>query len=108
MIFGLSTAVSAQNKYSLEQCKTLALQNNTRIKNSQTGTGSLETGKKAAFTNYFPKISATGMAFRFNDPLFKFNMPGGNLPVYDGNPANLATATQFAYFPAFLLKCSTK
>jgi outer membrane protein TolC len=25
---------------------------------------------------------------------------GGNLPVYDGNPANLLTATQFAYFPS--------
>ena len=25
---------------------------------------------------------------------------GGDLPVYDGNPANLASATQFAYFPS--------
>jgi outer membrane protein TolC len=31
------------------------------------------------------------------------NIPGGNLPVFDGNPANLATATQFAYFPGMAL-----
>lgn len=108
MIFGLSTAVSAQNKYSLEQCKTLALQNNAQIKNSQLELEASKQVKKAAFTNYFPKISATGMAFRFNDPLFKFNMPGGNLPVYDGNPANLATATQFAYFPGISLEMLDK
>jgi outer membrane protein TolC len=108
MIFGLSTAVSAQNKYSLEQCKTLALQNNARIKNSQLELEASKQVKKAAFTNYFPKVSATGMAFRFNDPLFKFDMPGGNLPVYDGNPANLATATQFAYFPGISLEMLDK
>ena len=33
------------------------------------------------------------------NPLLKLNMEGGNLPVYDGNPAHLLTATQFAYMP---------
>lgn len=103
LLLGLNNFVSAQNKYSLEQCKTLALQNNTMIRNSNLEIEASKQVKDAAFTNYFPKVSATGMAFRFNEPLFKYSIPGGNLPVYDGNPANLATATQFAYFPGISL-----
>jgi outer membrane protein TolC len=34
-----------------------------------------------------------------NDYLLQSEIPEANLPVYDGNPANLATASQFAYFP---------
>ena len=48
------------------------------------------------------------MKFKFNDPLVKFDMPGGNLPVYDGNPANLSTATQFAYYPGVSLSLLDK
>ena len=32
--------------------------------------------------------------------LFQIANQGGNLPVYDGNPLHLMTATQFAYFPS--------
>ena len=35
-------------------------------------------------------------------------MPGGDLPVYDGNPANLPAATQFAYFPGISLSLLDK
>lgn len=108
LIVGLSAAASAQNKYSLEQCKTFALQNNSQIKNSNLDIDASKQIKKAAFTNYFPKVSATGMAFRFNDPVFKYDMQGGNLPVYDGNPANLATATEFAYFPGISIALMDK
>jgi outer membrane protein TolC len=31
--------------------------------------------------------------------MMEMELPGSNLPVYDGNPANLPGATQFAYFP---------
>lgn len=93
----------AQNNLTLEKSKELATKNNIQIKNGILEIEASKQVKKAAFTNYFPKVSATGMAFRFNDPLVKFNMPGGNLPVYDGNPANLATATQVAYFPGISL-----
>ena len=60
--------------------------------------------KKGAFTNYFPKASAGFAALKMNDYLIKGNIPEMNLPVYDGNPANLETATQFAYFPATSVK----
>jgi multidrug efflux pump subunit AcrB/outer membrane protein TolC len=99
LVLGLNNYVSAQNKYSLEQCKTLALQNNALIKNSNLEIEASKQVKDAAFTKYFPSLNAQAMSFRFTDPLVKMSVPGGNLPVYDGNPANLATATQFAYFP---------
>jgi multidrug efflux pump subunit AcrB/outer membrane protein TolC len=102
------TGVSAQNRYTLEQCKTLALQNNVMVRNSNLEIEASKQVKKTAYSNYFPKVSATAMAFRFNDPLVKFNIPGGNLPVYDGNLANLAKATQFAYFPGISLSMLDK
>lgn len=108
LLLGLNSNVSAQNQYSLEQCKTLALQNNALIRNSTLEIEASKQIKNAAFTNYFPKVSATGMVFRFDDPLFKYSIPGGNLPVYDGNPANLTTATQFAYFPGISLELLEK
>ncbi|MGV8094406.1 MAG: efflux RND transporter permease subunit [Mangrovibacterium sp.] len=92
-------ALQAQNNYTLEQCKTLALQNNAEVKNKTLGVESAQEVKKAAFTKYFPQVEATALAFRFDKPLMELEMEGGNLPVYDGNPANLKTATQFAYFP---------
>lgn len=101
--FSLYPTITKAQSLSLDQSKQLALQNNIQIKNGNLEIEASGQIKKAAFTNYFPKVSATAMTFRFNDPLVKFNMPGGNLPVYDGNPANLATATQFAYFPGISL-----
>ncbi len=108
LILGLSPFLMAQNNYSLEQCKTLALQNNVQIKNKKLDVAVSEQVKKAAFTKYFPQVEATALSFRFDKPLIEFNMPGGNLPVYDGNLANLASATQFAYFPGINLSMFEK
>lgn len=94
--FCLSTF--AQN-YSLEQCKELALKNNVAIKNSRLNIQGAEQTKKEAFTKYFPSVNASANSFRSSKALMDMTIKGGNLPVYDGNPANLATATQFAYFP---------
>jgi len=88
----------AQN-YSLEQCKELALKNNVAIKNSRLNIQGAEQTKKEAFTKYFPSVNASANSFRSSKALMEMTIKGGNLPVYDGNPANLATATQFAYFP---------
>ncbi|MCK9617089.1 MAG: TolC family protein [Lentimicrobiaceae bacterium] len=108
LLLGFNSYVSAQNKYSLEQCKTLALQNNALIRNSNLEIEASKQVKDAAFTKYFPSLNAQAMSFRFTDPLVKMSVPGGNLPVYDGNPANLATATQFAYFPGMSISAMDK
>lgn len=99
ILVSLSPALKAQNTYTLEQCKILALQNNAEVKNKELSIESAQEVKKAALTKYFPHVEATALAFRFDKPTMEMEMEGGNLPVYDGNPANLPAATQFAYFP---------
>ncbi len=94
-----SVIVYGQTVLTLKEYKELAIKNNTSIKNSLLETEASKQVKKGAFTNYFPKISVMAFAMKAKDPLLKFNMQGGNLPVYDGNPANIPIATQFAYLP---------
>ncbi|MDP4238135.1 MAG: efflux RND transporter permease subunit [Bacteroidota bacterium] len=101
----ISANIQAQSHVlSIDSCKTLAIKNNKTIKNADYDVQtSLET-KKSAFTNYFPKISAMGLAMQSTDYLIKGTIPSMNLPVYDGNLANLATASQYAYIPSIPIK----
>ncbi len=88
---------------SLDKCKTLASGNNYRIKEASGEVAQSEQMKKSAFTAWFPKINAGFSAFRMSDYMVKSSIPEVNLPVYDGNPANIPSATQFAYFPVMPL-----
>lgn len=100
LMFSFSVNLFSQRHLTLQQSKSLALGNNSKVKNSALELDAAHEIKKEAYTNYFPKVSATAMGMQALDPLLEMKMPGGNLPVYDGNPAHLLTATQFAYFPA--------
>ncbi len=93
-----SASVYAQ-KYDLEACRNLALENNKQIKKVNLELKASKQEKKYAFTKYFPKIDAQAMAMKSSDYMLKQQIPAMNLPVYDGNPVNLLTPTQFAYFP---------
>lgn len=95
----MGNVTKAQTPLSLKECKTKAFQNNYKLKNSKLEYDAAVQIKKNAFTNYFPKVSATAFAMQAKDPLMNMQMPGGNLPVYDGNPANIPAATEFAYMP---------
>jgi outer membrane protein TolC len=64
----------AQEVYSLEKCKQMALENNTKVKNAQLSIEAAEQTTKDAFTKYFPNVSATGMRFRANKPLMSMEM----------------------------------
>lgn len=98
-----STTAFGQTILTLEESKSLALKNNKVLQNSALETDAAKQVKKNAFTNYFPKVSSNVLGMQAVNPLIEFDVPGGNLPVFDGNPANLATATEFAYFPGFEL-----
>ncbi len=109
-LFLCARASYAQPALTLEESKQLALQNNGLVKNSALETEAAREVRKAAFTSYFPTISANGFRLNAQKYLMETTTTGGNLPVYDGNPANLAAATQFAYFPSTttgLLKSAT-
>ena len=92
--------VFAQRILTLEESKQLALQNNAKSKNSKLEIEASRQIRKSAFTNYFPSISAGGMMFEAQKNLMEIQTQGGDLPVYDGAPADPANATQFAYFPS--------
>lgn len=95
----MSIAAFAQNNLTLEQSKSFAIKNNKTLQNSVLEIEAAKQIKKNAFTNYFPKVSASGFGMYANNPLFNLNIPQLNLPVYNGNPATLPLASQFAYFP---------
>jgi outer membrane protein TolC len=110
LIWVWALPVFAQRTMTLEESKALALQNNAKIKNGALGIEASRETRKGAFTKYFPSISAGGATFEAQKNLMEISTLGGNLPVYNGNPATLMTATQFAYMPAStmgLLKSGT-
>jgi multidrug efflux pump subunit AcrB/outer membrane protein TolC len=108
LLIGMSQLAHAQNTFSLEKCKKLALENNVQIKNGNIGIEASKQVKRAAFTKYFPSISASGITMKCDEPLVEFDVPGGNLPVYNGDPSTLPFATQFAYFPGMSLSMFDK
>lgn len=103
LLIGFSLPALAQNTYSLDSCRKITLENNIQIKNSAREAEASQKVRQAAFTKYFPNISALGLAVKFSDPLLNIDMPGGNLPVYNGDPMTLPFATEFAYFPGVSL-----
>ena len=85
--------------YSLDSCQVLAIDNNKSLKEVRMNIQAAELVKKNAFTNYFPKVNAGISIIKSSDNLLELDIPEMQLPVYDGNPANLANATQFAFIP---------
>jgi outer membrane protein TolC len=92
--------VFAQKVLTLEESKQLAVQNNAKSKNSKLEIEASRQISKSAFTNYFPSISAGGVMFEAQKSLMEIETHGGDLPVYDGDAANLKNATLYAYMPA--------
>lgn len=70
----LSATATAQT-YTLEQCKALALENNNKIKNSRLEIGIAAQTRKEAFTNFFPNISAAGIAFTASHDMARLTVP---------------------------------
>ncbi|MDP3148467.1 MAG: TolC family protein, partial [Ignavibacteria bacterium] len=100
--------IYAQKVLTLAESKQLALQNNAKSKNSKLEVEASHQVKKSAFTNYFPSISGGGMMFEAQKGLMEIETQGGNLPVYDGNLANLSSATLYAYMPASTMSAMKK
>ncbi len=98
-----TTTAQGTTTLSLEVCKKLAITNNYSLKMATSEVTQSAELKKSAFTSYFPKVNAGFSAVKMNDYLIKSSIPQMNLPVYDGNPANLPLATEFAYFPGMTL-----
>lgn len=70
----LCATASAQT-YTLEQCRTMALENNNKMKNSRLDVDIAGQTRREAFTNFFPNISAAGMAFDASHDMLKLSVP---------------------------------
>ncbi len=70
----LSSATAQAQQLTLEECVNMALENNARMRTAQyTMEASRETSREA-FTNYFPSISANGIAFTANHGMLRHNI----------------------------------
>jgi len=98
-IVGALASSSIGQELSLDSCKVSAINNNKSLKNAQLELDAAEKVKQNAFTNYFPKVDAGAFTMRSSSKIIQAQTPEMNLPVYDGNPANLPGATEFAYVP---------
>lgn len=97
----VGTLFSSSNgqELSLDSCKASAISNNISLKNAQLELEAAEKVKQNAFTNYFPKVDAGAFTMKSSSNIIQAETPEMNLPVYDGNPANIPGATEFAYVP---------
>ncbi|EAY25366.1 TolC family protein [Microscilla marina] len=105
LIFSLwgGAFATAQQGYSLQQCKDLVLQHSKKMKYAQLQQQKAEAVRKEAWMHHLPKVEAGFYAVQLNKKMIEFDNPSGNLPVYNGDPRTLPTATQFAFLPAVSL-----
>lgn len=61
--------------YTLDACRQMALDNNARSRNSLLDMEAAREQKKEVFTKYFPTVSASGAAFKANDPIVNTSIP---------------------------------
>lgn len=66
---------AAAQVYTLDACKQMALDNNARSRNSRLDIDAAREQKKEVFTKYFPSVSASGVAFKANDPIVNTAIP---------------------------------
>lgn len=70
----LPTVATAQRQYTLNECVTMALQNNRQLLKATNEIDAATQTKKEAFTNYFPTVSATGFTFKANKPIVSMTL----------------------------------
>ena len=63
-LMSMSISLNSQNVLSLDSCRALAISNNKDLQIAGEKINAAHYQKKAAFTNYFPEISAMGSYMR--------------------------------------------
>ncbi len=78
------TAVQAQQSFTLEECRRMALDNNKELKISEEKIKEEYSKKKAAFTKYLPDLSFTG-TYLYNSKNISLLSEDAHLPVFSAN-----------------------
>jgi outer membrane protein TolC len=87
-------AATAQQCYTLDECRELALAENARIKTAQGDLAAAGQEKKEAFTNFLPSISAIGIGMKADDGLLQLQMsPDEKMKLMDDGLGVGVTAT---------------
>lgn len=73
----LSVSAGAQRILSADDCVSMALANNVKMKNSYNDVKAAEETRKEAFTKYFPSLSATGGGFLSSNSPLQMNVAPG-------------------------------
>lgn len=73
-IIMLALPLAAQQRLSLDECRTMALANNTRIHTATNALDAARELRREAFTKYFPEVSATAMLFKANKGIIEFGV----------------------------------
>jgi multidrug efflux pump subunit AcrB/outer membrane protein TolC len=96
----IPTTAHAETSLTLAQARSLTASNSSRLKQANTEVTAAEQTRKAAYTKYFPKVSADAFGALMAKPVVNKKTGDVNLPVYDGNAANLQNPTEYAFFPS--------
>lgn len=87
--------VRAQRLYTLDECRTMALRNNVRVRNASNEVEAARQGRKEAFTGYFPNVSASGVGYNANKGLLNMDMgPGMGMSLLKNGVMGGVTVTQ--------------
>ncbi len=88
-------SVQAQKSYTLDECRTMALQNNVKVRNAINTVESSIQDRKEAFTKYFPNVSADGIGYNANKGLLQLDvMPGMSMTLLKNGIIGGVTLTQ--------------
>ena len=79
----LSPTLQAQQLYSLDECRQLALEHNAQMKIAGNKSKMARQEKKEATTNFFPSISLAGAAMKADDGLLQMPMGVQTLKMVD-------------------------
>lgn len=90
-----STPIAAQKVYTLDECRTMALENNIKTRRAAIAVEEARQQRKEALTSYFPSISANGAGFNANKGLLQMNMgPGLDMSLMKDGIMGGVTAVQ--------------
>lgn len=77
----LSVGAQENHYFSLDSCRNLAIERNAALKNADLRIRMAEETKRAAFTKYFPNVSATAAAFHVDKPLVDVDVATNDLNI---------------------------
>ena len=103
LIVGLACcgSAAAQQTYTLDQLKQLAVENNYNLRSARNAIEQSKEVQSEAFTKYFPQVSALGFGFQNNKPMIDYDieLPGVLAAIVPEGliPANISLMKKGVY-----------